>query len=176
MCYFLTIGVPDEAANAFESAISRGLAAHRMQNPSIEAVLPKDVATYVLISGMCSCDLYTPEREPPNRQTEITRLRRKYARLGWSEAKIDRAVAGSISKGDARRGREPGLRDDVRQLLSQVVADARELYVVVHFCHADPGTERVATGRGPDVDARAFAAGAFELAEGESRRVVAGRW
>ncbi len=47
---------------------------------------------YVVVEGMCACSLFTPKPTTPGK-SRLKRMRKKYEQQGWSEAKIERALA-----------------------------------------------------------------------------------
>src|SRR3954470_11273974 len=115
MCYFVTVAVPVEQAAALEKSIPRGLALHPVAPGSILRVLPAGYRAYVLTSGMCSCELFRAPEPPANegRRESAARLRRKYAKRGWSDAKAARALAQAASHATPEQT-FVGLRPDVR--------------------------------------------------------------
>jgi hypothetical protein len=153
MCFFLTIGVPADNASRLEDAIPRGLAVHPVANPSILRMLPAGYRTFVLTSGSCSCDLYrAPTPAIGATEDHAAKLRRKYARRGWSEAKIQRALAQAAVRPEPE---EPfvGLRPDVRQLLARLVEEIGELALVNHWYNGDVETEEFEVVQGLKLDA-----------------------
>src|SRR5262249_11346665 len=58
MCFFVTVGLAANRAEALANAMPRGLMLLPSANPSIQRHLPPTYATFVLISGHCSCGLY----------------------------------------------------------------------------------------------------------------------
>jgi hypothetical protein len=81
----------------------------------------------------------TPEAPDADRDSERER-RRKYERLGWSEAKIARALADSAS---THSPGARGLRQDVRELVAGLAAIAGEVRLLVHVYRGSFGDERV---------------------------------
>ena len=80
-------------------------------------------SVYSLTDGHCSCAFYSDRRVAHSDQ-----LRNKHRKRGWSESKIERAVA------SAKEGRDrdwTGLRPDVRHWLAAVAHAAGELLLLM---------------------------------------------
>src|SRR4029077_12012849 len=100
----------------------------------------------------CSCDLF---RRPAssNKETAETHaddLRRKYAKRGWSQAKVERAVTQASARPQPE---EPfiGLRPDVRELLADLAEEVGELAIAVHWYNGDIETEKFNVVQGPRI-------------------------
>jgi len=64
MCFFLTVAVPKKFAGRMGEAFGRGFQSCRTANPGITSALPLNFEARLILSGMCSCDLYTrPKRD-----------------------------------------------------------------------------------------------------------------
>lgn len=137
MCFFLTLGIPRQRALP-DFAFGRGFELAPTENPTILAGFPAGYTAMLVTSGMCSCGLYAPPRATSSREEH---LRRKYAKRGWSEAKIQRAVTQSQS---AHPGPSAwsGLRLDLVDALRLTCERAGALAVVVHWYNGDIESER----------------------------------
>jgi hypothetical protein len=98
MCYLITIVIP-AAATAILKQQSQALLTEDIVllptfNPSITQYFRDDMSAFAIIRGTCSCDLYTGRAASP-----IEKRRQKYKTKGWSEAKIQRALAGKVNRG-----------------------------------------------------------------------------
>lgn len=112
MCYFLTIAVPEKSALHVPEVFARGYQVWQTTNTCVRAALPPEFTARLITSGMCSCGLYSEPRSADDREHYVGHLRQKYAGRGWSQAKIDRAVA--QTSGRTRRQKAPvGLHHDV---------------------------------------------------------------
>src|SRR5271156_4822792 len=112
MCYFIGLGLPSPASGRLIEEFERGYMLPPTSNASIRAGLPASFQSRLLTSGMCSCDLY---RRPgvPSPEPSPERMRDRYRKRGWSEAKIDRAISRSRARPGAARPGFSGLRADV---------------------------------------------------------------
>jgi hypothetical protein len=151
MCYFITVGVPASGADALASAVPRAMALGRTHNQSVTEQMGTEYDAFVLTSGMCSCSLYS-ERNTPlvRKEKKLDVMRRKYKRLGWSEAKIARALKQSEEHGPGPTG-FVGLRDDVRALLASVAEQVEKLAVVAHWYEEDLERGKITLTKGPHV-------------------------
>ena len=137
MCYFITVGVPRDKAEFLEEHVPRGLHVEGVANPSTLQQMARGLRTYLVTTGGCSCGLFSEpwheseERREAQSHAEQERRLRKYERMGWSTAKIDRA----LRQRPTGRMAEPlvGLRGDVQRFLGELAANIGELAVVVHW-------------------------------------------
>ena len=136
MCYFITVGVAEKHADVLRQQLSGTFGVAPVSNESILKFLPADHQTFNL-GGMCSCHLYTKSRSEP---LEAGKLRSKYKKKGWSEDKINRAIADKLS---AQKESFKGLRPDLREQLSNIAADVGRLSVVAHFYSGGVESEAV---------------------------------
>jgi hypothetical protein len=113
---------------------------------------------------MCSCELFRvsepPAEEAP--QARAARLRRKYAKRGWSDAKVARAIAQAAVH---MRPEQTfvGLRPDVRALLADWSEEIGGLAVVCHWYDVEVAAEMFEVAPGPEVPAAAWREGAVSL-------------
>ena len=112
------MGVPADAVALVNRVCgsSAALEVRPSQNPSLAAAFPAGDVRLALCSGGCSCDLYTPTRRRGEAEQE-ERSRARYRRQGWSEAKIERALA---SRHAARQAQG---RDAARVELLRAIED-----------------------------------------------------
>ena len=144
MCYFITIAVDERHESTLKQKLRSSFRLSRSENPSIKARLEPQDVSFVMADGMCACDLF---REPQAIESENKeeKLRRKYAKpkykkLGWTEAKIERAIADSLSKPASEFF---GLRADLRWQLCDLVTEVGRVSIVVHFYSGDTETDEV---------------------------------
>ncbi len=163
MCHYVTVGVPAEKAGYLEQAIPRGLVADPTANHSIARHLPKDYRTYLVTSGMCSCDLFRRPVGPVEQEAHRKKFHKKYQKRGWSKAKIERAMAQAASKAPAVTF--SGLRPDLREGLADLVGKTRELAIVVHWYNGLVETEQVPIGEAESVDVEPFRSGQVPVQE-----------
>ena len=102
MCWFVALGVPQDAAAQLDlladDTLEFGLS--RAANPRLRALFPSTDVLFWVTHGGCSCDLWIDERA---RHSEtLDRTRREYEKKGWSKAKIARALASTQQVQSAR--------------------------------------------------------------------------
>lgn len=93
MCVVITVGVAGFRGDHTAPFRAYGFTTKPASNPTT-AAMPRDAVCIDVTAAGCSCAFYggdTPEKSDPDA------VRRRYARKGWSKAKIDRAVASSRS-------------------------------------------------------------------------------
>ncbi|RDZ27254.1 hypothetical protein [Lysobacter silvisoli] len=95
MCHFITATLPASADAAALDAIARrhGRQLQPLHSPGVQAQLGADLRYYLTTPGHCDCGTALGARvrraAPRDEAEEARRLRRK----GWSEGKIERALA-----------------------------------------------------------------------------------
>lgn len=148
MCYFLTVGVEFKGIEALVQAVPRGMALGRVNNPHVTRHMGTTNCTFVLTSGMCACDLYYGRGEEVEAVTTAwlsrreERAIRKYIKLGWSAAKIDRALEATASHAK-KTPSFLGPRGDVRELLASVAEQIGNMAFLAHFYGGDIETARI---------------------------------
>lgn len=127
MCFYITIGVPREHANWAVESFASDWHLRPTKNPSVSAAMHAEFTPLLIGEGGCCCGLYTSS-ESESFFARKESKRRKYERLGWSAAKIQRALSG------CPRAPEPGdgLHPTVVELLEQICRRAGAVAVVVH--------------------------------------------
>jgi hypothetical protein len=155
MCYFITVSVPKSKEEIFKSNIPRGLSIIECSNPSIIEYLPKSYSPYYLITGMCSCDLFSEESNEEDLQKTEHKLIKKYRKKGWSENKIKRAISQSLSDSTSNISKA-GLRDDAKMLLSDIAVKVGKIKIIVHMYSGDQNAERFDIQEGIKVSSSDF--------------------
>ena len=93
MCVLITVGVSGLRGDVTAPFRAFGFTTQPAVNPS-SAAMPKTAVRIDVLAGWCSCPLYQGDTpKPHDAEAERLKLERKYARKGWSQAKIDRALA-----------------------------------------------------------------------------------
>jgi hypothetical protein len=163
MCYFLTVALPEAKTVALTTHVPRGFAVWECENRSIARSFPAGFRSHLVTSSMCSCDLFRRPWIEERSTAREDRLRRKYARQGWSQAKIARA----LTPATVGRHRETfvGLRPDLRTWLAGVARGAGELALVVHFYNGSVEEEVVPLSRRVAGDIDSFEAGQVPILE-----------
>ncbi|MBX3202772.1 MAG: hypothetical protein KF850_39045 [Labilithrix sp.] len=148
MCLFITLAVAPRHAESVQRIAGRELEARPQVNTSIaKLVAPR--ATFVLTTGGCSCDLFGAKRNDGKAAEEDRgAARRKYAKLGWSAAKIERAIAARHTSADGGRGLV-GLRNDAREIIARIAEETGDVALLVHAYSGDIERETVCAAQGP---------------------------
>jgi hypothetical protein len=172
MCHFITVGIPESAFDLLKEAARPNMTAWLCENKYVTVHFDAGYHGYVLTDGHCSCGAYTsPLGDDDETPEELERKRRnklcrKYEKKGWSEAKIERALADATAAWQ-RSGRHffVGLREDVRTALARVANEAGLIYVFAHSYDGDVTSERILVKLGPAVSAEDFGSGDYVLEE-----------
>lgn len=135
MCWLVTIGVVNEGAASLARLVGRGLCAS--PDDQRESGFPSGISAFQLTSGGCSCDLYRPEPAQRSDERERSRLLERYRERGWSQAKIDRALASTRLPSD-RAGAQRTTR------LFDIVLALVDAHGSVHLYARDLSHERPA--------------------------------
>src|SRR5688572_3862675 len=127
MCFYLTVAVPADHVERIGEVFGREFGCLDTNNPSVAAALPSGHVGRVIITNGCSCYLYG-KVDDAQEADPAERLRRKYEKRGWSEAKIARAI-----EQQRRSARPPltGLRDDVVERLQTLCRSVGSVAVLV---------------------------------------------
>lgn len=134
MCHFLTIAVPGRAVPEVPKEYRRKVHFVKQTNRSVTKFTPTDWISFIAISGGCSCDFYrTPHDTTENRSNQL----QKYQKRGWSEAKIQR----TLESQKVPPTRCAGLRDDIRDLVTNLTNELGEIRLFLHWYSGDVETE-----------------------------------
>jgi hypothetical protein len=131
MCYYITIGLPDNSKLNPNDYLQ--FLVTPQENTSIRIAFGSEFRFFYISEGYCGCSLYNKPHQPE----EELKLREKYEKKGWSEAKISRAIACKLSNSQA------GLRSDLRQQLIKLVSDLKSLLILVHDYVGDVDAETI---------------------------------
>src|SRR4051794_23570401 len=91
MCFIVTVGVAGFRGDVTAPFRAAGFSTAVPVNPT-SAAMPRDAVRFDVTAGGCSCSFYCGDI-PPKSDADPEAERRKYALKGWSQAKIDRAIA-----------------------------------------------------------------------------------
>jgi hypothetical protein len=146
MCWFITVGVPPQRAAELEQLgkVRAGLAVRPSTNPSLAAIFPAGDVRFELTHGGCSCDLTSRGHAPADPESE-EKLRRRYQAQGWSQAKIERAVAAAIGARTAasHRRQDSGPKVLFRDAVVDQVRRAGGIRLFAHFYRGSPEVEEL---------------------------------
>jgi hypothetical protein len=175
MCNFLTIGVLEQYSHTFVEVFARGYSIHWMENASILAAFPSGFTTRVITDGHCSCGFFRDPVVLTNKEEKSRRLRHKYAKLRWSQAKIDRAIAhieAAHLKDERINPAWFGLRADIVERLSELCRLAGSIAAVIHMYHGEIEQEPFTLKRTPVCHCNELAERAAVLVEDEILHAV----
>ena len=144
MCYFITIAVDEKHESTLKQKLRSSFRLSPSENPYIKARLKPQDVSFVMADGMCACGLFRQpqlvENEDREEKLRLKYSKPKYKKLGWTEAKIERAIADILSK---PANEFSGLRADLRWQLCDLVADVGRVLILVHFYSGDTETDEV---------------------------------
>jgi hypothetical protein len=173
MCFFLTVAVPVQHAHRIREVFG-GFQTRPTANASVIAALPETYEARLITRGMCSCDLYARPRAAEG-SDPTPHLRRKYEKLGWSEAKIQRAIEQAMASAPKSDRPISGFRPDVTECLDTLCRVAGSVALLVHWYNGDVETERLSLGQPLRCDCDEVGARAQSLGEDQVLIAAAGR-
>lgn len=130
MCYFIEFAIPKAFAAATEAGAQGEMHVEKNINSKLAPLLPPNYATFSLVEAMCSCNLYTGR---PSSQGALEKEKVKLQKKGWSEPKIERALAGRTLN------YTKPFRDDAQSFLERLALEVHSLYLVVTWTDDDVG-------------------------------------
>ena len=141
MCCLVTIGVPKAVGSMLTEfgGPRDGLSVTPSRNPHLAGIFPTTDLRLDVTVGGCSCGLIGSTHSESS--GDVANQRRRYERLGWSRAKIDRALqASAVARGRDRAGTQGRrFRDGVLALLDRMPS----IRIFVHMYSGDFDTEVV---------------------------------
>jgi len=153
MCFFIAIAVPHDAAERVRAEHTvRGMQIAPTANASARAAAGPGRVPLLVTTGGCSCDWYKrPAESESEAASKLAKARARYERMGWSQAKIERALEGMT-----RSPRHDfGLHPVVIELLQAVARDCGSAAVWVHDFSGEARTLAAVRSRGSIRDAGA---------------------
>ncbi len=129
MCYHVLVGVPKWYAGEVRSPRDFDVREH--QNACVADAFGPSFATFSVSVAGCACSMYV---EPSVRVTTVDaeRKRRKWRRLGWSEAKIERTIFDAAAAAARAGTRAPGLWVAVATYIATIADAAGEVKLLIH--------------------------------------------
>ena len=145
MCFFIAIAVPSNAAERVRTEhAARGMHIAPTANASARAAAGPGRVPLLVTTGGCSCDWYKrPAESESEAESKIAKARARYERMGWSKAKIERALEGMARSPQHDFGLHPVVID----LLQAVTQDCGSAAVWVHEFSGDVEVESYAIAR-----------------------------
>ena len=140
MCWYITIATKTSDRELVRNvALSYSLQSLDTADESAAAQLfGPETNSFFVTHGGCSCDLFFSDEspQPPSTASRREKLKRK----GWSESKIDRAMAESESGIARNRAARGASRKAAVETLREFVSSLASLCGVVHiYCHLYKG-------------------------------------
>ena len=144
MCYFITIIVPEQFLREKTVKTPRCLGLTPMENPSIQKRILKNEVQLALTSGGCSCDLYSAPNEYDAEEPSQLDYSKKYAKKGWSKAKIARAAASRLQSAntDSKDVNTRQIPDIVTDYLKEIVRKYGCVKFLVHWYSSAVDSEK----------------------------------
>lgn len=128
MCYFITIALPREHADAVRAAhASAGLSIERTTNAAALEAAGSGWTPLLVTGGGCSCGWYA-RPSAAGLEERLAAAKRKYERKGWSAAKIARALEAMAT----RPRPDEGLHATIVELLTAIASRHGAVRVWVH--------------------------------------------
>lgn len=140
MCFYITVAVERKHKSLLKAKLRGSFTVSPIDNPSILSNLKPGQVAFVVTDGMCSCSLYTRTYALEDTEEKVRRKYSKYKKHGWTEAKINRAIADSLSR---PKPDFLGLRSDLRSQLADLASEAGRVFLVVHYYSDGTETEEV---------------------------------
>jgi hypothetical protein len=142
MCYFISVAVDKKYESTLKQKLRSSFTLLPSENSSIANHLKPQDTVFLITNGMCACELFAkPDFIEKSEETLRQKYSKpKYKKLGWTEAKIERAIANRLSKPAKDFS---GLREDLRWSLYDLVSETKRATVIVHFYSDDIETEEV---------------------------------
>lgn len=137
MCFFITIAVPSDAVERVRTEhAARGMHIAPTANALARSLAGSGRTPLLVTTGGCSCDWYKRPLES-EAESKVAKARARYERIGWSSAKIERAMEGMsrVPRHDF------GLHPVVIELLQAVARDCGSAAVWVHDFSGDVEVE-----------------------------------
>jgi hypothetical protein len=128
MCYFITLGINKLMVEEIRKLLPSEINIEHNHNHSIKEKIPPDCIAVNLVTYMCSCDLFSKFDE-----NDKEKLISKYRKKNWSKAKIERTLSSKMQSS--------GLKEDVKNFLSNIATNNKEVYFFIHWYSGDPDTE-----------------------------------
>ena len=125
MCRIVMIAIGKYRGDATAGFRAAGFSADPATNPAA-AALPPDAVHLAITTGGCSCDFYHGDVFP---RTDPRVLQRRYERKGWSQAKIDRALA---ARREATQSRELTLAQRFTAIVGGLTSDGARITLLAH--------------------------------------------
>jgi len=142
MCHLLTIGISGGSGNPTEIFRTHGLHAEPAVNPHVRAAMPNGSVLLDVTEGGCSCSIRARSTADAAVDEEAERVR--YARKGWSAAKIARAIE-SKQAAHGRRKPSSGVQPFCLSVEALVRAGS-EIALISHFYNGLFAEEVVSVG------------------------------
>jgi hypothetical protein len=88
----------------------------------------RNFEVFIVGTAMCSCDLFNRDSEENVYRGSEENVYEKYRKKGWSQAKIERAIANR-----KKANLHAGLHPELRRWLADAATEAGEAYLFIHW-------------------------------------------
>lgn len=137
MCYFVTLGIPSKVD--IREWVSSDLALTPAENPALRDLFPAKDTLYYVTCGQCSCGLFVLPQDEQVESQQLEAVRLRHRKLGWSEAKITRAIEAAQKK----QGHTLESRTLFLEAVTNLVERFDSLRLFAHFFSGDVEDEPV---------------------------------
>ncbi len=161
MCYFISVAVPERLAGQLAAALPRNLVLHESRNASITHSLPDGFRLFVLRLGPCSCGLFREASERESIEQTRTRLRKKFEKRKWSNARIERAIESSV-RSHKLDSVPAGFADSVREFVAEFVESHDQIRIIAHWYDGDVESELIPIAGSSTVSSSGFLDNQFD--------------
>lgn len=145
MCDFITVAFPKHLGELFKNHMPQSLTiTEKFSNPTLASHIPTEYVQALITDGSCSCGLFFSQEDVDDAKADFAvkdmeKIRKKYQKMNWSNAKIERVLTEIIMKESKRVFSHPeldvGFRKDIRDAISKFVETNSSIYIIVHeYC------------------------------------------
>jgi hypothetical protein len=163
MCFFIAVQLSEEQAAIVAPLLAPAGQLRRFGARSAE----RSPGTYLIIDDLCSCRLYsTADDERVRPESALERRARRYRRMGWSKAKIERALGQHATHARAKAERRPefsGLHPQVRSALKRLARETGPFRLLVKWTAGQFALDELESGPARPIAAADLAMGEVEV-------------
>ena len=171
MCLFISIAISENDRPHLRAILSREVRLDPQTNADLQALVHPSDHVFVLSTSGCGCHLFG-EPEEEDEAVDRDNRARKYARRGWSPAKIQRALSQADSAHPVERS-FTGIRADVREALATAASRTGCLHIFVHDYEGSVDSARITPAGRVAVGLEELRVGTVEIEQNQLYSVVA---
>jgi len=124
MCYYLTLSFKKDFEDLVKSGFTEKILLRENKNAFFNEMFGRDFVSLDITDGHCSCSIYQILMAD-NSENETQQLQKKYRKKGWSESKIERAIA------DNQQTKNKDLIN-LREILANIAKQTGSLWLFAH--------------------------------------------